>query len=87
MQRLVLKDYLNTVLFGIVSYLVMDLHSDFKSTMKDVEDLRVMVGKHDYILNIMNRSSDKKNTFNFVGAEAILPDNNIEKKSNRYRQS
>lgn len=87
MAKLVLKDYINTILFGIVSYLVMDMHKDFKDTMKDVENLKIMVGKHDYILNLQNKPFDKKTTYNFIGAEAILPDTGTSQKYDKYKKS
>ena len=50
------KEYINTVLLAIVSYLIVDMHLTFKTLIKDVEDLKINVEKHDYILNLKEKN-------------------------------
>jgi hypothetical protein len=79
------KEYINTVLLAIVSYLIVDMHLTFKTLIKDVEQLKIDVGKHEYILNQKN---DKKDfAFYFTKTEAILPnhDNKVKKENEKFK--
>lgn len=74
------KEYLNTVLLSVVSYLIIDIHLTFKTLIKDVEDLKIDVAKHDYILNL-KKPNDKKDISDlFHFDNAILPNNKIKVK-------
>jgi len=74
------KEYLNTVLLTIVSYLIVDMHLTFKSLIKDVEDLKINVAKHDYMLNLKQRNEKKDISSLFYFQEAILPNDKIKVK-------
>jgi hypothetical protein len=79
------KEYINTVLLAIVSYLIVDMHLTFKTLIKDVEQLKIDVSKHEYILNQKN---DKKDiAFYFTKTEAILPnhDNKVKKENEKFK--
>ena len=67
------KEYLNTFLLSVVSYLIIDMHTTFKEVIKDVETLKIKVEKHDYILNLKQGKNNEKSTANIVKFEAILP--------------
>ena len=38
------KEYVNTILLSVVSYLIVDLHQSFKHVANDVEVLKITVG-------------------------------------------
>lgn len=69
------KDYLDVtkILLGILTYLIVDMHQSFKHVIQDVEDLKIIVGKHEYILNLKQGSKNEKDKPNFITLEAVLP--------------
>lgn len=67
------KEYVNTILLSVVSYLIVDLHQSFKHVANDVEELKITVGKHDYILNLKQGSENEKGKTIGHKLEAILP--------------
>lgn len=71
------KESINTVLLAVVSYLIVDMHNTFKEVIKDVEDLKIRVEKHDYILNIKADKKHKDFSFVYPIQEAILPNDKI----------
>jgi len=71
------KEYLNTILLTVVSYLIVDIHTTFKSLIKDVEDLKINVAKHDYILNLKDKNNKKDMSYLFNFDEAMLPNDKI----------
>jgi len=75
------KEYLNTVLLSIVTYFLIDIHLTFKTMVKDVEDLKITVSRHDYILKENKNESKKPNKYSNAISEAILP--NQETKTKR----
>ena len=74
------KEYLNTVLLSIVSYLIVDIHTTFKSLIKDVEDLKIDVAKHDFMLNLKDKNNKKDMSYLFHFDEAMLPNDKIKVK-------
>ena len=84
------KDYINTILLGIVCYLIVDMHNSFKQVVKDVEYLKETVKLHDYLLNSSNKNKNKKtNDYSASISEAILPNNSygIKKENNKTKHS
>lgn len=79
------KEYLNTVLLAVVSYLIIDMHLTFKSVVKDVQELKVDVEKHDYILNIEKNKNKKNNSLSIHLEEAILPNNKVKIEKEKQR--
>lgn len=69
------KEYFDVtkILLGILTYLIIDMHQSFKQVVKDVEDLKVTVSKHEYILNVKQGNKNEKGKPNFITFEAILP--------------
>ena len=74
------KEYLNTILLTVVSYLIVDIHTTFKSLIKDVEDLKIDVAKHDFMLNLKDKNNKKDMSYLFHFDEAILPNDKIKVK-------
>lgn len=74
------KEYINTVLLAIVSYLIVDMHLTFKTLIKDVEDLKIEVEKHDYILNLKEKNDKRSMSFYLHLDSAVLPDTKIKVK-------
>ena len=76
------KDYFDVtkILLGIVTYLIIDMHQSFKQVVRDVEDLKVMVNKHEYIINLKQGNGNKNTKADRFRFEAVLP--NHEKKYN-----
>ena len=75
------KEYINTVLLAIVSYLIVDMHLTFKTLIKDVEDLKIEVEKHDYILNLKQKNDKRSMSFYLQLDSAVLPDTKIKVKN------
>ena len=71
------KEYLNTILLTVVSYLIVDMHTTFKSLIKDVEDLKIDVAKHDFMLNLKDKNNKKDMSYLFHFDEAMLPNDKI----------
>ena len=71
------KEYLNTILLSVVAYLLIDIHLTFKTMVRDVEDLKIIVSRHEYILKEENGNSKKPNKYSNAISEAILPSDNI----------
>lgn len=74
------KEYLNTILLTVVSYLIVDIHTTFKSLIKDVEDLKIDVAKHDFMLNLKDKNNKKDMSYLFHFDEAMLPNDKIKVK-------
>ena len=74
------KEYLNTILLTVVSYLIVDMHTTFKSLIKDVEDLKIDVAKHDFMLNLKDKNNKKDMSYLFHFDEAMLPNDKIKVK-------
>jgi hypothetical protein len=80
-----IKDWIFKGSITVAAFLIMDIHRDFKTMLKDVEQLKIDVGKHEYILNQKN---DKKDfAFYFTKTEAILPnhDNKVKKENEKFK--
>lgn len=74
------KEYLNTILLSIVCYFIIDIHSSFKKVVDDVENLKIIVSRHEYILGLREKNSKKSARLSFQMNEAILPNNDNLKK-------
>lgn len=74
------KEYLNTILLTVVSYLIVDMHLTFKSLIRDVENLKIDVAKHDFMLNLKDKNNKKDMSYLFHFDEAMLPNDKIKVK-------
>jgi len=79
------KEYLNTILLTVVSYLIVDIHTTFKSLIKDVEDLKIDVAKHDFMLNLKDKNNKKDMSYLFHFDEAMLPNDKIKVKKDDFQ--
>ncbi len=72
-----LKDYLdfNKIMLGVIGYLVIDLHQEFKGVVRDVQELKTTVNEHSYRLNVKEPTGKKDVYLYNPLSEAILPDN------------
>lgn len=78
-----IKDWVFKGSITVAAFLIVDIHRDFKEMLKDVEQLKIDVSKHEYILN---KKDDKKDlALYFTKTEAILPNHNDKVKKENER--
>jgi hypothetical protein len=66
---------------ALICFLLIDIHRDFKTVLQDVNQLKVTVEKHDYILNLKQKNDKRSMSFYLQLDSAVLPDTKIKVKN------
>lgn len=70
-----LKEFVdfNKIMLGVIAYLVVDLHQEFKKVVGDVQELKETVHVHSYRLNVKPQEGKRDVHLYSPLSEAILP--------------